>query len=212
MLSGETVGLLAFLDTPLPTTPELTSRDRWTLHAQHLRQDGVSHLVEWVRSRYRWEMTGHRAATSVGAKKPFDFHSETIEAAFRRACAGYQVPELPIGITLFRPKLDEHAVLGPGRVINRQRRFIYHDNGWGRYVTGVDVFEVPGDHDSMVLEPNVRVLAARLRTCIERAEAIPYRCLVTTQVALPGEPVVEVVANDTRRDGPSNAPTSVIGF
>ena len=33
------------------------------------------------------------------------------------------------------------------------------------------VIEVPGDHDSMVLEPNVRVLAARLRDVIAEAEA-----------------------------------------
>jgi len=30
---------------------------------------------------------------------------------------------------------------------------------------------VPGDHDSMVLEPNVRVLAARLKAAILAAEA-----------------------------------------
>jgi hypothetical protein len=33
------------------------------------------------------------------------------------------------------------------------------------------VHEVPGSHDAMVLEPNVRVLAARLRACIQKAEA-----------------------------------------
>jgi hypothetical protein len=33
------------------------------------------------------------------------------------------------------------------------------------------VFEVPGDHDSMVLEPNVRVLVARLRDALTRIEA-----------------------------------------
>jgi hypothetical protein len=32
------------------------------------------------------------------------------------------------------------------------------------------VHEVPGDHDAMVLEPNVRVLAGQLRGCIEDAE------------------------------------------
>jgi hypothetical protein len=37
-------------------------------------------------------------------------------------------------------------------------------------VGGITVSEVPGTHDSMVLEPNVRVLAARLRACIEEAE------------------------------------------
>jgi hypothetical protein len=30
---------------------------------------------------------------------------------------------------------------------------------------------MPGTHDSMVLEPNVRVMAARLRACMEKVEA-----------------------------------------
>ena len=110
---------------------------------------------------------GHQPAI---AKKPFDFHSEAIEAAFRRALSRYQLVRLPLDVKLFRPKLDQHAVLGKGRVINRDRRFVFHDNGWGPYVDRVAVYEMPGDHDSMVLEPNVRVLAARLRTCMEEAE------------------------------------------
>jgi hypothetical protein len=47
---------------------------------------------------------------------------------------------------------------------------VFHDNGWGQHVPGIDVYEVPGTHDSMVLEPNVRVMAARLRSCILEAE------------------------------------------
>ena len=40
----------------------------------------------------------------------------------------------------------------------------------------LDVFEVPGDHDSMVLEPNVRVLARKLREVIDAAESrLPQR-------------------------------------
>ena len=53
---------------------------------------------------------------------------------------------------------------------NAQREFLFHDNGWGTYVNRLDVHEVPGDHDSMVLEPNVRVLAARLQKCIQALE------------------------------------------
>src|SRR5262249_22280802 len=141
-------------------SPPLTSRDRWMLHYYRLRENGASHFLEWARSRYAWERAGRaRRVEPVAARAPFDFQSEAIEAAFRRACGRYMPTELPLPVTLFRPKLDEHAVLGPGRVINRQRRFIYHDNGWGRYVPSVEVYEVPGDHDSMVLEPNVRVVA-----------------------------------------------------
>ena len=46
-----------------------------------------------------------------------------------------------------------------------------HDNDWGLVAPQVEVHEVPGDHDSMVLEPNVRVLAALMGRAIEEAEA-----------------------------------------
>ena len=42
------------------------------------------------------------------------------------------------------------------------------DMGWGRLTSGgVEVHEVPGDHISMIHEPHVRVLAERLRGCLD---------------------------------------------
>ena len=46
------------------------------------------------------------------------------------------------------------------------------------------VHEVPGDHDSMVLEPNVRVLAALMRRAIEAAEA---RAAGKGAIVVPGQ-------------------------
>ena len=80
---------------------------------------------------------------------------------------------MPFHIALFRPRLRPTHQLGPGRAINADRRRIYHDNGWAPFVRRVEVFEMPGDHDSMVLEPNVRVLAARIRDSLDSAEATP---------------------------------------
>ena len=77
----------------------------------------------------------------------------------------------PGALTLFRPGLEVAHVLGPGRMTNARREFVFPDNGWGPHVGRVDVHEVPGDHDSMVLEPNVRVLASKLRRAIQAAEA-----------------------------------------
>jgi thioesterase domain-containing protein len=52
-----------------------------------------------------------------------------------------------------------------------ERVLVDGHNHWKPYVTGgIDVHVVPGDHDSMVLEPNVRVLAEKLRTCLEDAQ------------------------------------------
>ena len=47
---------------------------------------------------------------------------------------------------------------------------IEEDNGWSPYAPELRVEEVSGDHDSMVLEPNVRVLAARLTQALRNAE------------------------------------------
>jgi thioesterase domain-containing protein len=45
------------------------------------------------------------------------------------------------------------------------------------------VTEVPGDHDSMVLEPNVRVLAARMKEAIDAAEAASVPAPVPDKLA-----------------------------
>jgi len=58
-------------------------------------------------------------------------------------------------------------VLGPGRVLNHDREYVYDDNGWSHFCDDVRVHVVPGDHDSMVLEPNVRVLASTLREILD---------------------------------------------
>jgi thioesterase domain-containing protein len=44
----------------------------------------------------------------------------------------------------------------------------YPTLGWGDFVAGgLDVQPIPGNHDTMVQEPHVRVLAEKLRLCME---------------------------------------------
>lgn len=46
----------------------------------------------------------------------------------------------------------------------------YPDLGWRRVAKGgLDIYEIPGTHASMVREPDVRVLGDHLRTCLNRA-------------------------------------------
>ena len=74
-------------------------------------------------------------------------------------------------MVLFRPPLVGHWTVGGGRLVNSERAYLLNDNDWGQYVPQVEVHEVPGDHDSMVLEPNVRVLASLMKEAIVDAEA-----------------------------------------
>lgn len=40
--------------------------------------------------------------------------------------------------------------------------------GWGQFTAGpVDIYDVPGDHFNMMIEPQVKVLADRLRECLD---------------------------------------------
>ena len=65
---------------------------------------------------------------------------------------------------------DGSARYWVGRV-SRAKEYVFEDNDLTRFAPNLDIVEVPGDHTSMVLEPNVRVMAARLRAVIAKAEA-----------------------------------------
>lgn len=168
---GEETILLVLLDTPLPTGPSMTKVEKARFHLQNLRADGIRYPTAWLRGRLRWARTVHRRRLGiVDESAEGALHSSEIEAAFYRALSRYDTRRHDGVISLFRPKLAIANVFGPDRMIDLGKRFLYPDNGWTPFCDRVDVFEVPGTHDSMVLEPNVRVLAARIRTEIDAAE------------------------------------------
>src|SRR5690606_10754008 len=106
-------------------------------------------------------------------KSAEQFHNEDVEAAFRRALARYQGAPYGGPVLMFRPKLQVHYRVSGGRLLNRDRCLVRAANGWTPYVPDFTVLEVPGDHDSMVLEPHVRVMASHLREALMRAERAP---------------------------------------
>ncbi|MCB9656332.1 MAG: KR domain-containing protein [Sandaracinaceae bacterium] len=171
---GDEVALLVMLDTPVPMPPaDLSVRDRVLIQRAELRAKGPAYVAEWVERRAAWELgkLRRRFESATPDSTPEKFHDEAIEQAFRRALERYEVRARPAAeLHLFRPVLPVAYDLGNGRRINHERSYVYEDNGWSPYVRAVHVSEVPGDHDSMVLEPNVRVLARQLRAVVEAAE------------------------------------------
>jgi len=167
--AGQEVSLVVMLDTPLPLRRPLERRDRLLIQAAEIRRKGLTHLLGWPLRRLKWEISKRRAPV-VDQAQDHQFHNAAIEAAFIAAVEGYQPRAWDGPLTLFRPPQVGHWQVSQGRMVDSQRAYLMHDNDWGQYVPGVEVHEVPGDHDSMVLEPNVRVLAARMKTAIETAE------------------------------------------
>jgi len=169
---GEEVAGLILLDAipPPPAWPDCTRRDRLVIQAQRLRRGGLPYLTQWVTNRVRWELEKRDRRLHPPAREltPAEFRSEQIEAAFREALAHYTMRVYPGKVQLFRPPLDQCHDLGGGKWANRKRERIDHQNFWQPWVAGgIDVHVVPGDHDSMVLEPSVRVLASRVRAALE---------------------------------------------
>ena len=165
---GQEVSVLALLDTPLPVRPALTRRDKAIIKGHELRRKGLRYLGEWAQSRIAWEIGRRRAAAAPAAEAAFD--NAKIEAAFRSAVAAY-VPAAWNGpVTLFRPALDRHWPVSNGNWVSAQREYVFADNQWSPLAPRLEVIEVPGDHDGMVLVPNVSVLAARLKQVIRSAE------------------------------------------
>ncbi|MCR9093706.1 MAG: SDR family NAD(P)-dependent oxidoreductase [bacterium] len=169
--AGEEVALLVMLDSILPVLPPLTPVDRARVQMMRLRRQGFGYLGEWARNQLKWRRERWEArfgeSEENGGQGEDVFHNVAIEQAFRAALPRYQMRQYAGHVHLFRPKLDRAYVLGPDRVLNSEKLWVYPDNGWTPWVGSLEVSEMPGNHDSMVLEPNVRVMASRLRELIE---------------------------------------------
>ncbi|MDQ2089352.1 type I polyketide synthase [Marimonas arenosa] len=169
--AGEEVAILVMLDTPLPQRRPLAARDRMAIQLHELKAGGFAYPVKWLVRRVAWEFEKRRSKDVDPAEKAeVSFHNAAIEQAFLGAVAQYELKPWDGPLVLFRPPLVGKWRVSGGAWVNSERAYVIPDNDWTPYVPLIEVVEVPGDHDSMVLEPNVRVLAARMRRAIEDAE------------------------------------------
>lgn len=161
---GEEVAQLILLDTPLPTQPPLSLRDRLSMKLQDLNREGLSFVTTWIGNRRRWkENVEGRADAEQHEQSSEQFHNLAIENAFRAALPRYELKPYSGKVLLLRPKLNVIYRLSAGRMLQHGRNFAMEDNGWTPFSSDLTVQEVPGDHDGMVLEPFVRILADRIR-------------------------------------------------
>jgi acyl transferase domain-containing protein/thioesterase domain-containing protein/acyl carrier protein len=169
--AGEKVSLLVLLDTPLPMREPINRLDKAIIKLTELRKGGAGFLWKWARQRVRWELDrlANRNAPAIQPRS-HQLNNEAIQAAFLGALPVYELRAWDGTVVLFRPPLDLHWKVTGGRWISAEREYLYPDNGWTAHLPNLRVMEVPGNHDSMVLEPNVRVMAHLLKACIEEAQ------------------------------------------
>lgn len=167
--AGEDVPLLVLLDTPIPMRPALSRGDKLRIRLAEVMAEGPSFFARWWREKQAYKRG--LAARADTATDPAQFNNAAIEAAFRSALPVYEMSARAGQTVLFRPPLDRRWQVSGGAWVSSAREYVYADNDLTRFAPALQVIEVPGDHDSMVLEPNVRVLASHLKGIIQNAES-----------------------------------------
>ncbi len=162
LTQGQSIGLLALLDTTIPLNP---ANERYAEDADlSAREYGLDITLEELdrlgpdeQLPYLWQHV--QKLGLVEADTPLPLVQQILDDLKRlfhahiRLANDYTVRPYPGRITLFRPS-DSPIATSTSR-----------DRNWGRLAADVDVHFVPGLHHTMVKEPHVQVLAEHLRKC-----------------------------------------------
>lgn len=162
---GEQIEQVVMLDTYSFPDMKITTLDKIRIHLQRLRRRGIRYPFQWARDRVAWEWNQLRRWLAGPTKDP----AKRVAEAFYKATADYELKGYDGKVSLFRPRLSVVYRLGPGRVVDEGRLFLFEDNNLRSRIPNLNVDEVPGgDHDAFVLEPHVDYLADRV---LERLDA-----------------------------------------
>ncbi|MFP2934212.1 thioesterase domain-containing protein, partial [Pyxidicoccus sp. 3LG] len=160
---GEEVGLLAFLDTFHPSTQErrLSLGER----LKGLREEGTSYVTRKLRTRV--ERDSNRLLSQIkmrwyeqrGEALPIELRDLQLTERFQNLASRYS-PRPYVGpVTLFRAQEISPVYSHMGTSL-----------GWEPLVPTLRIREVPGDHDSLVREPNVQILGRYLRAALDEVQ------------------------------------------
>ena len=170
---GQRVALLALLDARIPNTDRIVADDEFeaTLLADVARYFGLSaafseslasvphdELLERV-----LEQGKQAGLLPAGIEAPQVRRLIELCKSDFRASRNYLLHRYPGRVTLFKASEDLSG--------NRLDATL----GWSDWADGgVDVQSVPGNHATMVYQPNVEMLAQKLGACIDRCFATEY--------------------------------------
>lgn len=150
-LQGEEVALLGLLDSAIPGKNKLSLSQKLAFHVKKLRQQGLSYLFQKI-LKSKKKSTSDININNVNNDK-VDPRLEFRDYAFK----SYKPQPYPGRAVLFRAKDESH--------------FSTLENWKDLLVGGLDIYDIPGDHLSILQEPNVPLLAEKMKVHIDRALA-----------------------------------------
>lgn len=130
-------------------------------------QEKLTYIMERVKWHAKWK---RQIENKIGGESE-NYYANTLPSEVKKsilnvleanfmATRNYVPPAYPGVVTLFRCR-EQSPKTSHSR-----------DLGWGKLaVGGVEIQDVPGAHEGIMVEPNVRVVAEKLRNCLDRAQA-----------------------------------------
>lgn len=169
---GETIGLLALLDAYNPLLPASSSTYRLRAQMARSRHFGMRHVGEVLKWKVVDPLKRSGALDIIkgtnGAQGQHSFETERaaldhkMMSSWIAAERKYRPTPYSGDAVLFRSRWD--LLHGRTDVLPDEK------NGWDDLIHGeLQVIEVPGTHDSFLLEPNVRHVAEALAKAMRRA-------------------------------------------
>jgi thioesterase domain-containing protein len=162
--AGEQVGPLVFLDAWNPRAPERSPLQKVRAHTGLLRELGPRYVPIAVKRAL--VLRGRQLLMARAprlAQRIWDLPvAAGVEGYWDQIAEQYDGRAYDGPAVLFRVRADRSA----GELDYTDDEY----NGWGPVVTGgIEVIDVPGDHNSLLEEPHVRSLAQSLRLSLDRA-------------------------------------------
>lgn len=160
---GQKVALLAMFDTHSPLfLPNRSSLLKSVLiRLGQLWELEHKERLNYIQSLVRWYFNKGDYKDFLRSQLSESLQNFEVLDANLEASKNYVPPIYPGSVTVFRcslqlPKYSHDPYLG-----------------WGELVTGeLESHEAPGNHDLMLREPRVRVLAEKLKLCLEKTQAV----------------------------------------
>ena len=167
LAAGASVELLAMFDAYVPLSRrKLPWHRRALLHLRRLAASGPRAAVSEIAKRFGIRGAERPAALCSGMASGVHDPDQAASDARTRAFRAYRPPPYTGVITLFRA-----AIRFEWERFDEPRPF----NGWDTLCQRVAVHTVPGDHLTLMREPNLTALAAAVDGCLARWNEKPIR-------------------------------------
>jgi thioesterase domain-containing protein len=163
--AGEPVALVVLLDTFPPSIPDRDVTLR--MRIERVRDEGWSYVANIAMRRVKErrsarKMAQIRAIVAQNGEVPRELRETHVEQTFLAAARQYRLRPWAGNVVLMRATKLHFAFRALGEAY-----------GWDAVVgDGFELMKVPGDHDTLVVEPNATTLVRLLRATLDRAQAV----------------------------------------